>query len=59
MKSSEWGYEVPYSSSECEFEIIVTEGVVVDCGINDFFQQLFIAEEVFCDAQPKTEELIM
>ena len=46
-----------YSGSEREFEIVATESVVVDCGVDDFIQQLFVAEEVFCDTQPKTEEL--
>lgn len=58
-KHAEKEKKMAYSGGEREFEIIATEGVVVDCGVDDFIQQLFVAEEVFCDTQPKTEELFM
>lgn len=47
-----------YSCSESEFQIISTEGIIVDSRIDDFLDQFIVTEKVLCDTQPKTEKLI-
>jgi hypothetical protein len=39
-----------YSGGKGELEIVAAESVVVDCSVDDFFQEFSVAEEVFRDA---------
>jgi hypothetical protein len=39
-----------YSGSECELEIVGSEGVVFNSGFDDFLEEFIVAEEVLCNA---------
>ena len=46
---------VTYPSSKCKLQVIRAERVIVNRSIQRFVQKLRVAEQVFSDAQPKTE----
>jgi len=46
-----------YSSGECEFKVIGSKSVVFNRGLDNFFKQFFVAEEVLCDTKPHAEQL--
>jgi hypothetical protein len=46
-----------YPSGKGEFKVVCTECVIVDSGLDDFFEELVVAEEIFCDTKPHAEQL--
>lgn len=48
-----------YTSGKCEFEIVGTEGIIIDCCIDDFVKEVGFAEEILRHPKPKSKRLIV
>lgn len=53
------GKERTYSRSKSEFQVVRAKSIIVNGGINNFFQKLRFAEEIFRHAEPKAEKLFL
>lgn len=47
----------PSASSKRKFQIIRAKGVVLNSGVDDFFEKLWLAEKVLGDSEPESERL--
>lgn len=51
--------EPTHPRSKCEFQIVGSEGVIIDRRIDTLSEQLFVSVDVFGDSKPESEQLFM